>query len=85
MAETIFSEMSRLALDYPARRVDVVFERCQRILDDRDIVTAAGQVIDIRMIVVQQILLYEVKMITAGGVVSNLYFIAQNGQQVAVY
>jgi hypothetical protein len=46
---------------------------------------AAGQVIDVRMIVVQQILLYEVKMITAGGVVSNLYFIAQNGQQVAVY
>jgi hypothetical protein len=46
--------------------------------------TAVGQVVDVRMIVVQQILLYEVKLITAGGVVSNLYFIAQNGQQVLV-
>jgi hypothetical protein len=46
---------------------------------------AAGQVIDVRMIVVQQILLYEVKVLAAGGVVSNLYFIAQNGQQVLVY
>ncbi len=46
---------------------------------------AAGQVVDVRMIVVQQILLYEVKVLAAGGVVSNLYFIAENGQQVLVY
>lgn len=45
----------------------------------------AGQVVDVRMIVVQQILLYEVKVLTVGGLVANFYFIAQNGQQVLVY
>jgi hypothetical protein len=46
---------------------------------------ATGQVVDVRMIVVQQILLYEVKVLGTGGLVANYYFIAQNGQQVLVY
>jgi hypothetical protein len=46
--------------------------------------TTSGQIIDVRLILVQNVLVYEVKLLGAGGVVVTMYFDAVTGAAVTV-
>jgi len=75
----------RNVIDYSAV-IEAVRERRALPLADLLAVVAGsydGQVIDVRLLLVGGMLVYEVKMVGAGGIVSSVFLNAENGRPAA--